>query len=261
MRVSPYARPQLTVCLVLSAGVALLVCWLAYWQRQPSWYWFNAVPALAVAGLLWFFRHPDRTPPRGSGLILAPADGVVTHVDTIPSISVGPDGVTPSDHPLLPGPAQRVSIFMSVFDVHVNRAPVSGKVLLKQYKRGGHMDVRRDEAHHKNERMDLVLEPSDPDLRREVDRLLVRQLAGLVARKIVCGAKPMARLEAGEAYGMIKFGSRLSVYVPAASRVEWRVSEGDRVKAGETVLGLAKAPLELPAFAVPTLAMKPSPSA
>lgn len=233
MRITPHARPQLHWCALATALWMGAFAALAWRGACPYWL-FAALPALLFFGwALWFFRDPPRTIPDAPGLIVAPADGVVTHVDRVDSLSVEADGQTPAAHAFLSGPAQRVSIFLSVFNVHLNRAPLAGRVAFREYRRGAFFDARREESHGKNERLDLGIVADDQD----APRCVVRQLSGLIARRIVCAAEPGDALARGDVYGMIKFGSRTSLFVPEDARIEWRVKPGDRVKAGETVLG------------------------
>ena len=236
MRVTPYACPQIIGCLaVVAAGIGL-AGW-AFWRGWQRGEWMGAEIAVLLIFGLWvllFFRNPARTIPAGEHLLVAPADGVVTHVDRVASLSVAGDGQTPAPHAFMPGEAQRVSIFLSVFDVHLNRAPLAGKVVFKEYRRGAFFDARREESHGKNERMDIGIEPGDPG----APRVVIRQLSGLIARRIVCVPEPGDVLERGQTYGMIKFGSRTSLFVPADAQVEWRVKPGDKVRAGETILGV-----------------------
>jgi len=179
------------------------------------------VPALVFALLtmfsLYFFRDPERNIPVGKNLVVSPADGRVLALDEIP------------EEKFIRGPAQRASIFMNVFDVHVNRAPVAGTVRSKEYRKGKFFNASLDKASTGNEALSLGIETSDPAC-----RVLVRQIAGLIARRIVCHSREGDRLERGERFGMIRFGSRVEVYLPAGSR--WRVAAGDRVVAGESIL-------------------------
>ncbi len=196
----------------LSAGIVLFV--------SVSWGILCLVAAACVvAGVLLFFRDPARTPPPASDrLVLAPADGRVVVVEHAVS------------EPLyLGGMAQKVSIFLSLFDVHVNRIPVDGVVEHVKYIPGEYLVAWNPKASEKNERSEIgVRHPSGA-------RVLFRQIAGSVARRIVYHVAREDQVEAGQRFGIIKFGSRMDVFVP--QDVALKVSVGDRVRAGETILG------------------------
>ncbi|MGH7700506.1 MAG: phosphatidylserine decarboxylase, partial [Gemmatimonadales bacterium] len=183
-----------------------------------------AAAALAVALALWllvFFRDPAREGPRGVHLVIAPADGKVV-------------SLVEADEPTyLRAAARRVSIFMNVFDVHVNRYPVAGTIEFVRYHPGRFLHAGGDKASLDNEQASV-------GIRTAHGPVLVRQIAGLVARRIVTDGRPGDRAVQGERMGMIRFGSRLDVFVPLAARPVARVAPGDRVQAGVTVL------LELP---------------
>jgi phosphatidylserine decarboxylase len=167
----------------------------------------------------YFFRDPDRVTPDRKGLIVSPADGVVS--------LIGP-AVPPAELGLGGGPRTRVSVFMNVFDCHVNRAPVAGEVTAVSYRPGKFLNASLDKASEDNERNGIAL-------RLEDGRSLgVVQIAGLVARRILCDVKPGDRLATGERFGMIRFGSRLDVYLPEG--VPPLVAVGQGMIAGETVL-------------------------
>jgi phosphatidylserine decarboxylase len=178
------------------------------------------------AWLLWFFRDPERDVPGGAGCIVSPADGVVTHVD---------DWNEPE---FIGGPARRLSIFLSVLDVHLNRAPAAGRVAFRRFRPGAFFDARREESLTKNQNQDLGLAVEEPGLPA---KMLIRQSTGAIARNIVCPAELGRRLERGERYGMIKFGSRTTLFLSRDAEVEWLVKAGDRVKAGATVVARALA--------------------
>jgi phosphatidylserine decarboxylase len=180
-----------------------------------GWWAAAAVFALAALACLGFFRDPARTPPDVPGAILAPADGRVLGVGEVQ------DSVL--------GPVVRVSIFLSPLDVHVNRAPVAGLVREVAYVPGRFFAAYRQEASEFNERCTVTLE-------NEAARVAVRQIAGVLARRIVCRARPGDKLEAGERYGLIRFGSRTDLLVPSGTEI--RVREGDRVRGGESVMGV-----------------------
>jgi len=178
---------------------------------------------LVGAGLtIWcyyFFRDPVRVVPLGDGLVVSPADGVVSAVG---------EAMPPAELGLGDGPRIRVSVFMSVFNCHVNRAPVPGRVAAVAYRPGKFLNASLDKASDDNERNGLRIDMADGQA------LGVVQIAGLVARRILCFVQTGQQLEAGQRFGLIRFGSRVDVYLPAGARV--LVAEGQTAVAGETVL-------------------------
>jgi len=189
--------------------LAALLAW-AGWVKTAL-----ALGALA-AFMVFFFRDPERAVPTTPRAILAPADGKV--------MAVGPV----ADDPFV-GPAQAVSIFLSPLDVHVNRSPLAGLVVGVEYRPGAKMAAYRAEASEQNERTSISIQGDGA-------RVVVRQIAGVLARRIVCRVRPGDRLSSGERFGLIKFGSRTDLIVPATARLQ--VKAGDRVRGGETVMGV-----------------------
>lgn len=196
-------------------------------------FWMHAGP-LAWAGVvltLWctyFFRDPERVTPQDDRLIIAPADGLVTLIRKVPPPRelVADDG---SGMPGLPeAPMTRISIFMSVFDVHINRAPVTGTVRRVVYIPGRFLNADLDKASEENERQHILIARTDGL------QIGFTQIAGLVARRIVPFVKPGDIIAAGQRVGLIRFGSRVDVYLPAGT--EPRVLMGQKIVAGETVL-------------------------
>lgn len=167
----------------------------------------------------YFFRDPERVSPQGDGLVLSPADGIVSLIEP---------AVPPSELGLPDTPLTRVSVFMSVFNCHINRAPVSGEITAVSYRPGKFFNASLDKASSDNERNSLVIRKDDGQ------DIVVVQIAGLVARRIVCFVKPSDRVVSGERFGLIRFGSRLDVYLPQG--VAPRVSVGQTMIAGETIL-------------------------
>lgn len=167
----------------------------------------------AAASCAFFFRDPERRAPDSEDAVVAPADGRVT------AVTAG-DGDRPG---------RRVSIFLSLFDVHVNRSPAAGRVASVTYRPGEFRAAFRADSSERNERNDLEMECGRGPLR-------VRQIAGVVARRIVCRAAPGERLRRGERFGLIRFGSRTEVLLPPNCRPT--VRPGDRVRGGETVIAL-----------------------
>jgi phosphatidylserine decarboxylase len=174
---------------------------------------------LATAATAAFFRAPRRVPPPLTGVVLAAADGTVATVGEVP----------PPAELDLPGPlVPRVSVFLSVLDVHVQRVPVDGRVVAAQYRPGAFLSADLDKASEDNERNAVLIETDSGD------RVGVVQIAGLLARRIVCDIAVGNEVAAGETYGLIRFGSRVDVYLPTGSRIT--VAPGQRTIGGETVL-------------------------
>lgn len=194
--------------------------------------WHLPLVVLGLAPLafcLWFFRDPQRTPPpeaAGGTLLLAPADGKVVVIDEV-------------HEPLyLQGPATQISIFLSPLNVHVNRSPADGVIEYDQYVPGDYLVAWHPKASEKNERSQLGL------LHASGTKVLFKQIAGAVARRIVYHVGVGDALKAGERFGIVKFGSRMDILVPPHVQVDAQV--GDRVTAGETILGRLPAPAASP---------------
>ena len=196
--------------IVAFALVSLLLFWL--W---PPLGWLSVFATLWCA---YFFRDPARVTPLRDGLLVAPADGRVSRVA---------DAVPPKELELGERPLPRVSIFMSVFDCHVNRSPLDGKIERLIYHPGAFVSADLDKASESNERNSLLIISNGR-------RVGVVQIAGLVARRIVCFVREGATVTAGERIGMIRFGSRVDVYLPVGTRP--LVAEGQTAIAGETVI-------------------------
>jgi len=205
VRIAPEGWPFIAAAWILTAVAA----WL-FW------------PVAILLGILavWvvaFFRDPLRAGPRGERYVLAAAEGHVVHV------------IETEEPMYVKERAVRISIFLSVFDVHVNRYPVDGTVELVNYNRGKFL-------HAADEKASLDNEQSSIGLRGPRGRVLVRQIAGLIARRIVTDAKPGARVTQGDRLGLIRFGSRTDVFLPVSAHPVVKVKPGDRVRVGGTVL-------------------------
>jgi phosphatidylserine decarboxylase len=182
----------------------------------------GAVPLLILSGFfLYFFRDPDRTSPQDPSFVLSPADGRV--------LVAGP--ADPSAAP--PGEWRQISIFLSPMDVHVNRSPVSGRVTKVDYRKGKYLPAYHRDAAAANERSEVWVDHLGFNV-------VFRQIVGILARRVVCRVKPGAELKAGERFGIMKFGSRMDVFLPP--RAELRVSEGDKVVGGETIIAVLPNP-------------------
>ncbi|MFD1033403.1 phosphatidylserine decarboxylase [Sphingomonas hankookensis] len=211
--VHPEGRKYVLIAAVITAFFAFMA-----WETLA---WPMGLVTLWVAS---FFRDPVRTTPQGDGLIVAPADGLVTMIERVelPVELRGPHGL--GDEPLV-----RVSIFMSVFDVHINRTPIAGTIRQVVYISGKFLNADLDKASDENERQHIVVEGLDGR------RIGFTQIAGLVARRIVGFVKPGDFVAAGQRIGLIRFGSRVDVFLPEG--IEPQVTLGQRSVAGETVLG------------------------
>ncbi|HEX8579077.1 MAG TPA: phosphatidylserine decarboxylase [Allosphingosinicella sp.] len=221
----PNVHPEGRKFVVIAAAIALLLFWVINWDGLG---WIMLGITLWVAA---FFRDPIRTTPKGEGLVIAPADGLVTMIASVPPPPelVGEDG-------LPPGPCTRVSIFMSVFDVHINRSPIAGTVKKVVYIAGKFLNADLDKASEDNERNHFLIEGHDGT------RIAFTQIAGLVARRIVPWSKVGDQVTAGQRVGLIRFGSRVDVYLPEGTSSQ--VLLGQRTIAGETLiakLGVAQA--------------------
>jgi len=192
-------------------GLSLLAVAVVLVWATGHWAW-GIAPVLLAAFFLWFFRDPQRTIPNGPGLIVSPGDGLVTETITIST----PDG-----------PRQRISIFLSVFDVHVNRSPISGVLTQVRYQKGQYLNAMNPASADRNEQ-------NIATVRGEGVEVTFKQIAGLLARRIVFNHREGESLERGQRVGLIKFGSRVDVIVPADAVL--RVKTRQRVKGGESVL-------------------------
>jgi phosphatidylserine decarboxylase len=193
-------------------GFALIAVAIVVYLLTGGWGW-AILPLLLAVFFLWFFRDPKRAIPQGDGLVVSPADGKLTSIERI---------TTPK------GERLRLSIFLSVFDVHVNRSPVSGILREIKYQKGLFLNALDPACSEKNEQNLAVLESP------EGHEVAFKQIAGLLARRIVFRPKAGDYLERGQRVGMIKFGSRVDVLLPG--HAELRVKQGDRVKGGATIL-------------------------
>jgi len=177
------------------------------------------LPALFLLFTLYFFRNPERTHTADPDCVIAPADGIILCIEDV-------------DEPrYIEGPALKISIFLNVFNVHVNRSPVEGIVEYVLYKPGKFLPAYKGHASHLNERNYVGLKSAIlPDV-----KVLVVQITGFVARRVVCWVKTGERLERGQRFGLIKFGSCTEVYLPQGSVA--LVKKGDKVRGGETIIG------------------------
>lgn len=196
----------------IAAGVAAA----ALGRNRP---WVRRAGLAAAAANAGFFRHPPRVPPTRPGLVVSPADGLVCLIE---------DVAPPAELGLGTAPVPRISVFLSLFDAHVQRIPVSGEVVAVQHRPGSFHSAELPAASEDNERNSVVIRTP------EGHEVVVVQIAGLIARRIICDVHPGDTVNIGDTYGLIRFGSRLDTYLPAGSEVV--VELGQRSLAGETVL-------------------------
>lgn len=204
MRMAPEGWPFIIVAALMTLAPALAGWWITF-----------VVMALLTIWVIAFFRDPVREGPRGDNLIIAPADGRIV-------------SIIPIDEPdVLGGQAVRISIFMNVFNVHVNRYPATGIITFRRHRQGKFVNAATEKAALENEQSDVgIRTPRGP--------MLVRQIAGLVARRIITDHEVGAQAHQGERMGLIRFGSRVDVFLPAGTPVLVRV--GQQTRAGQTVL-------------------------
>ena len=216
-----YGLPEVAVypaaIAALMGGIALFgPTLLAGWSVVTA----EGILALVLIWTLMFFRDPQRRTIADDRMLLAPADGRIADIETV------------DEGDFIGGPALRIGIFLSIFNTHINRAPCDVKVEKITYRPGKYLNAMNRLAGKVNESNNLALvRTSSPQ-----DRLLVRQISGAIARRIVCAAREGQQLAGGERFGMIKFGSRTELYLPASGKIECLVRVGDKVKAGMSPL-------------------------
>jgi phosphatidylserine decarboxylase len=226
LALTKYGWPQVVVFPVIVLAV-MIICLMIGILTLPLWATVSIEAFLSVV-LVWvlsFFRDPYRHCPLDKNLLLSPADGRITNIEMV------------EENNFVDGAALRIGIFLSIFDVHINRAPCNVKVERITYRNGRYKNAMNPQSSRVNESNELVLVRAD----EPKDKLIVRQISGAVARRIVCAASEGQELAGGEKFGMIKFGSRTELYVPAPkglarADVKCLVQIGDKVKAGITPL-------------------------
>ncbi|MHC4221455.1 MAG: phosphatidylserine decarboxylase [Planctomycetota bacterium] len=213
-----YGLPQVVI-FPLVFIILMAVCFFFVQARWVLW----LVESLLAVILIWvlsFFRDPHRKIVADCDLLLAPADGTIYDIETI------------DENDFIGGSALRIGIFLSVFNVHINRSPCNAVVEKINYKKGKFKDARDPQAFQINESNDLWLVRTDSPK----DKLVVRQISGAIARRIVCATTAGEKLAGGQQFGMIKFGSRTELYLPSRENAKVLVKKGDKVKAGLTQL-------------------------
>ncbi|MHC4571988.1 MAG: phosphatidylserine decarboxylase [Planctomycetota bacterium] len=217
LALTKYGWPQVVVFPAI-VFIAMVIALLVLPKSLSVWsiIFLETIFAIVLVWVLSFFRDPKRIVPADKNLLLSPADGKVTDIEIV------------EEDDFIGGAAMRIGIFLSIFDVHINRAPCNVKVERISYRRGRYKNAMNPESGRLNESNDLRLIRTDSPN----DRLIVRQISGAVARRIVCQAGEGQNLTGGEKFGMIKFGSRTELYVPAREGVKCLVQIGDKVKGG-----------------------------
>ncbi len=199
---------------VIAGAIGVIVAYLA----SPPW---AAIPAVIGIWAVSFFRDPARAVPEEAHAVVAPADGKVVDVDEVDE----PD--------FIGGRCHRIGIFLSIFNVHINRAPFAGSVKMVQYVPGKFLNALKADSARLNENNSIGIET-------EIGPMLVRQIAGAIARRIACDCREGDSLERGEKFGMIKFGSRTELYIPVEAGFTPSVKVGDKVRAGSSIMGMLK---------------------
>lgn len=208
-----YPAAVLAVMVVFAPVTAVLL---------PDWV-VIAIETFLAGVLIWalmFFRDPERNCPADINLLLAPADGHITEIETVEEAS------------FIKGPALRIGIFLSIFDTHINRAPCNVRIEKITYKKGKYLNAMNPQSGCLNESNNLDMTRTDSPK----DKLIVRQVSGAIARRIVCDTAEGQQLAGGQRFGMIKFGSRTELYLPVRENAKCLVQIGDKVKAGLTPL-------------------------
>ena len=219
--ITKYGLPQVVV--YPAVVLAVMVGVLFVLKRQMPIWGVVLIELVLLAVLLWilsFFRDPQRQSPDGANILLSPADGVVSDIATV------------DEQTFVGGKALRIGIFLNIFNVHINRMPCAVRVESVTYRKGRFINAMNADSGRVNESNDIGL----TRLEEPADKLLLRQVSGAIARRIVCQARVGEEFGSGEKFGMIKFGSRTELYLPIRGEATCRVKVGDKVKAGLTVL-------------------------
>ena len=218
IKLTKYGLPEVLV--IPSAILATMLLLLILPLKATTAIIIESTLAIILLWTLAFFRDPARSSPDDKNLLLAPADGKITEIGII------------EENNCIKGPALRIAIFLSIFDVHINRAPCNVKIKKITYKKGEFKNAAYSLASRVNEANNIEMVRTD----HPKDILLLRQISGAIARRIVCHTQQGQELTGGQKFGMIKFGSRTELYLPAQDNITTLVNIGDKVKAGITPL-------------------------
>jgi phosphatidylserine decarboxylase len=219
MKLASYGVKEVVRQTALSCAVIALVACLSFILAAKIFLVFALIPLTWLFFVFYFFRDPQRSVPTGDDNIVAPADGTI--------VEIGEE----KEAEFVGSPTRKIGIFLSLFSVHVNRSPCSGKVAYMKYTPGRFLSAAKQESSRQNESNSI-------GLLTQRSKILLRQIAGVIARRIICELKEGDSLEKGEKFGMIKFGSRTELYIPLEVKFELQVRLGEKVKAGETILGV-----------------------
>ena len=213
---------------VIKYGVMCLLtvvfCWIMSNVLWKGFLWAIIIPVVEFGFIMYFFRDPNRIINKNENGLFSPADGVVSHIEEC------------EDPGFLGEEAIRISIFLSIFNVHINRAAYPGEVAYLKYKEGEFLNAMKSDSLHLNEYNDIGVKTNNPKMKKYMQR----QIVGLIARRIVCDVKKGDMLEQGERYGMMKFGSRTDLYIPKSTTVDMKIEIGSKVEAGVTLLAEIK---------------------
>lgn len=220
MKLTKYGWPQVLIYPIAILTI-MLFCPYAAAFILPKWaiLTIELILAITFTGVLYFFRDPDRKIPLDKDILLSPADGKITDIEQVENDCIGSTAI-------------RIGIFLNIFDVHINRAPCNVEVLNTRYKKGSFKNAANPASGLINESNDLLLVRTD----EPKEKIVVRQISGAIARRIVCKTAAGENLTGGQKFGMIKFGSRTEILLPARNNIETLVKAGDKVKAGVTPL-------------------------
>ena len=224
----PFARPGLAELLVygfLSFGWAGITAWILTRFVLPTgvqvlgWLAFTTLTVIGIL-IVWFFRNPHRRIPEGDNLVVSPADGKLVLIEKIPHDEY------------IGGPAVKFGIFLSIFNVHTNRTPIASRIVKIAYFKGKYLNALKPESAQVNEKLELSIQGTQAPYRP----MIVRQMAGAIARRIVCWVRPNEELMSGSLFGMIKFGSRTELVLPDEPGLEIVAKIGEAVQGGSTLL-------------------------
>jgi phosphatidylserine decarboxylase len=219
--ITKYGLPQVAV---FPAVILILMVVIFFWfKNQTPIGWMIATEVILLIVLIWvlaFFRDPARQIPTGDDFLLSPADGVIADIEIV------------EDHPEIGEKVLRIGIFLNIFNVHINRVPCAVRIDSTTYNKGKFVNAMSPDCGRVNESNDIVM----TRLAEPADKLLVRQISGAIARRIVCQAEKGDEFVSGQQFGMIKFGSRTELYLPIREEAKCQVKVGDKVKAGLTIL-------------------------
>lgn len=216
----PFARAGLCELFLISGAFFVTAAILGVLFRTSLLWLLGLIPTVLGLCIVWFFRNPTRMPPEGEGVVVSPADGTIVLIEEL------------EHDDFVGGPAVLIGIFLSVFNVHINRSPIAARVIGLTYRKGKFLNALLVASARENEQLAVRIEERQTPHRR----MIVRQIAGAIARRIVCWVRPGDELAAGAQFGMIKLGSRTELVLPQEPGLEIAVKLGQKVKAGSTVM-------------------------